>query len=109
MYLVMNRFRVKVGFEEAFEDVWRSRESKLLERDGFVRFDLLKGEESDGFVLFASYALWRDKEAFVDWTKSQQFRSAHGKPKNERTVEYAGPPVLECFELIDDLTIVAPA
>nr|WP_321525210.1 antibiotic biosynthesis monooxygenase [uncultured Cohaesibacter sp.] len=107
MYLVMNRFRVKVGSEAAFEEIWRLRESKLLERDGFVRFDLLKGEEKDGYVLFASHALWRDREAFVDWTKSQQFRSSHGKPKSEQTVEYAGPPVLECFEVIDDLTIVA--
>ncbi|WP_319413600.1 antibiotic biosynthesis monooxygenase [uncultured Cohaesibacter sp.] len=107
MYLVMNRFRVKVGFEAEFEAIWRERESKLLERDGFVSFDLLKGEEKEGYVLFASHALWRDREAFLGWTKSAQFRSSHGKPKNKHTVEYAGPPVLECFDVIEDLSIKA--
>ncbi|WP_316859874.1 antibiotic biosynthesis monooxygenase [uncultured Cohaesibacter sp.] len=105
MYLAMNRFRVKVGDEAAFEEIWRNRESKLLETEGFLRFDLLKGEEKDGFTLFASHAMWRDKDAFIAWTRSPQFRSSHGGPRPK--VEYAGPPVLECFEALDDLTIRA--
>ncbi len=105
MYLAMNRFRVKVGFEEAFEEIWRSRDSKLLDFDGFVSFDLLKGREEDGFVLYASHAIWRDQNSFIEWTRSSQFRQSHGRPKP--AVEYAGPPVFEGFEMLPDLTIAA--
>ena len=106
MYLAMNRFRVKVGFEAAFEEIWRTRESKLVELEGFVRFDLLKGSEEDGHVLYASHALWQNRDAFIGWTQSAQFRASHGRAKPR--VEYAGPPVFEGFDVIEGLSISAP-
>ena len=104
MYIAMNRFHVKKGFEEAFESIWANRDSKLLEMDGFLHFDLLKGEETeDGYVLYASHAIWRDEEAFLAWTKSPQFRANHARVKPN--VEYRGRPQLECFHAIDGLSI----
>ncbi|MCT4656677.1 MAG: antibiotic biosynthesis monooxygenase [Cohaesibacter sp.] len=105
MYIAMNRFRVKVGDEEAFEEIWRSRDSKLLDFDGFVHFDLVRGAEAEGFVLYASHAVWRDKESFIAWTKSEQFRASHNRPKPK--VGYAGPPVFEGFETVEGLSISA--
>ena len=111
MYLAMNRFRVKIGFEEAFEEIWRSRESKLVEFDGFISFDLLKGKEEEGYVLYASHAFWRDQDCFIAWTRSRQFRQSHGKRDDEPAaktrpqVEYAGPPEFEGFETLDGLSI----
>ena len=43
MFVAMNRFRVKDGQGEAFENIWRDRESKLAGVPGFMRFALLKG------------------------------------------------------------------
>ena len=44
MFIAMNRFRVKTGAEEAFENAWLSRDS-YLDRvgGGVVEFHLLKG------------------------------------------------------------------
>ena len=43
MYVAMNRFRVNEGHEEAFENVWRNRNSSLADMAGFRSFHLLKG------------------------------------------------------------------
>jgi hypothetical protein len=45
MFIAMNRFRVKRGSEEAFEQVWLSRDTQLTKVPGFVEFHLLKGPE----------------------------------------------------------------
>jgi heme-degrading monooxygenase HmoA len=46
MFIAMNRFRVVKGSEEAFENVWLSRDSHLDTVPGFVEFRLLKGPEA---------------------------------------------------------------
>jgi heme-degrading monooxygenase HmoA len=38
MFIAMNRFRVKRGSEEAFEQVWLSRDTQLTKVPGFVEF-----------------------------------------------------------------------
>ena len=40
MFIAMNRFRVKKGSEEAFEEVWLSRDTQLTKVPGFVEFHL---------------------------------------------------------------------
>lgn len=106
MFIAMNQFLVKTGFEEAFEEIWRSRDSKLLEFDGFVSFDLLKGpEDEDGYILYASHAIWKDQDSFKAWTKSDQFKASHQRPKPK--VDYKGPPRFVGFETLDGLSIVA--
>ena len=35
MYIAMNRFKVTRGSEEAFEDIWKGRDSSLGEMKGF--------------------------------------------------------------------------
>ena len=47
MFIAMNRFRVVKGSEEAFENVWLSRDSHLDTVPGFVEFQLLKGPEAE--------------------------------------------------------------
>jgi antibiotic biosynthesis monooxygenase (ABM) superfamily enzyme len=51
MFLTMNRFRVKPGSEEAFETLWKSRDSHLERVPGFVAFHLMKGAAGEGFRL----------------------------------------------------------
>ncbi|MBN9136452.1 MAG: antibiotic biosynthesis monooxygenase, partial [Phyllobacterium sp.] len=41
MYIAMNRFKVQSGSEDAFETVWKSRDSRLSSVPGFVEFHLL--------------------------------------------------------------------
>ena len=54
VFVAMNRFAVLPGKEEAFEQRWAARESKLEEMDGFLNFLLLRrdalkaGEQARG-------------------------------------------------------------
>jgi heme-degrading monooxygenase HmoA len=103
MYLTMNRFRVRAGHEDAFEEVWRSRDSHLKSVEGFEAFHLMRGATEDGVTLYASHTAWRDQAAFQAWTKSEAFRMAHKGAKSHSDM-YDGPPVLEIFETVQSLT-----
>ncbi len=101
MFLAMNRFKVIKGQEEAFETVWRNRDSQLDQLEGFKSFHLLKGPEAeDGeTVLYASHTIWETKENFIAWTRSEQFRNAHKNAGSNKNF-YAGPPQFEGFESV---------
>ena len=100
MFIAMNRFRVKKGSEDAFENVWLNRDSYLDRVPGFVEFHLLKGPEGDDFTLYASHTLWQSKAAFEAWTRSEEFRAAHARAGNEAAGPlYLGHPQFEGFEV----------
>lgn len=102
MYIAMNRFKVAAGSEDAFEDVWRNRDSSLKDMPGFVEFHLLRGprDEEEGYTLFASHTVWRSEEDFSAWTKSQNFRDAHKNAGNNKVL-YKGHPVFEGFNMVE--------
>jgi heme-degrading monooxygenase HmoA len=104
MYLTMNRFKVKLGHEDEFEEVWSARDSQLTRVPGFVAFHLMKGEERDGYRLYASHTAWRDEAAFLDWTRSEAFRIAH-KGAGEHRDLYLGAPELETFRSVQSVTV----
>jgi heme-degrading monooxygenase HmoA len=75
-----NCFKVKKEKAQDFEEVWKNRESHLLETPGFVRFALLRGDEEGEYV---SQSTWESRAAFEAWTKSKQFAQAHGAKEGE--------------------------
>ena len=93
MFIAMNRFRIVKGQEEAFEEVWRGRDSRLKDVPGFEEFHLLKGSEAEDHVLYASHTIWRDRAAFEDWTHSDAFRQAHKDAGQTRGMYLGGPQV----------------
>lgn len=103
MYLTMNRFKVKLGQEAAFEAVWTGRDSHLKEVPGFVAFHLMKGPERADHRLYASHTLWDSEAAFTAWTKSEAFRAAHRGAGAHGEI-YLGPPELELFEAVQVIT-----
>lgn len=102
MYVAMNRFRIAVGHEEAFEDVWKNRDSSLSEVPGFQQFKLLRGDTraDDGYTLFVSNSIWDSQDSFTAWTKSENFRAAHRSAADNRTM-YLGPPQFEGFTVVE--------
>ena len=98
MFIAMNRFKVKKGSEEAFENIWKGRDSKLHEMKGFEQFHLLRGpeNEAEGYTLFASHTVWASKDDFTAWTKSENFRAAH-RNAGSNDVHYLGHPQFEGF------------
>ena len=51
MFIAINRFKVPKGSEQAFEELWLSRETHLDGNPGFVVFHLLKGPTREDHVL----------------------------------------------------------
>ncbi len=102
MFIAMNRFKVLPGAEAAFEQVWTSRDSHLRDVPGFVEFHLLRGPERDDHVLYSSHTIWRSRDAFEDWTRSEAFRAAHRDAGQNRPL-YAGHPEFEGFEVIQTI------
>jgi heme-degrading monooxygenase HmoA len=102
MYIAMNRFKVRNGAEQAFENVWKSRDSTLSQMKGFRGFHLLRGpvNEAEGYTLFASHAVWESHEDFVFWTKSENFRAAHKNAGQNKTL-YLGHPQFEGFSVVE--------
>ena len=99
MFIAMNRFRIAPGFEEAFEDVWRQRDSYLGQVPGFRTFALLKGPEKEDHVLYASHTIWETREDFEAWTESDYFRKAHAQTSAPKGT-YLAHPELETFEAV---------
>ena len=97
MFIAMNRFTIVPGKEEAFEDVWKTRKSRLDQVPGFVEFHLLKGPGNEEGTLYASHTIWENRDAFEAWTKSEHFRQAHASDGDNRGL-YIGHPVFEGFE-----------
>ena len=102
MFIAMNRFRVMLGQEEAFEKVWLERDTHLDGVPGFVAFHLLRGPAADDHTLFSSHTVWRSRADFEAWTRSEAFRAAHGSAGDRRPL-YLGHPQFEGFEVIQEV------
>lgn len=102
MYIAMNRFKVQLGSEEAFEAIWKNRDSRLAEMTGFKQFSLLRGpvNEAEGYTLFASHTVWASHDDFVAWTKSENFRAAHRNTGSSKA-NYIGHPTFEGFSVVE--------
>ena len=95
----MNRFRIAVGRETLFEEMWRSRESRLDEVDGFREFHLLRGPTDEEATLFVSHSEWDSRADFEAWTQSEAFRAAHAQARAPEGT-YLGHPQFEGFEVV---------
>ena len=47
MYIAMNRFKIVIGKEKAFEGVWKNRETHLENVPGFKEFNLVRGDKKN--------------------------------------------------------------
>lgn len=102
MFIAMNRFKVAEGSEEAFEALWKNRDSSLAEMPGFIGFHLLRGPRNaeEGYTLYASHTLWKTEDDFAAWTRSENFRKAHRNAGQNKNL-YKGPPLFEGFTVVE--------
>jgi heme-degrading monooxygenase HmoA len=99
MFIAMNRFQICTGREEAFERLWRERESHLDDVPGFREFHLLRGPSTDEFTLYASHSTWDSRQAFEAWTRSEAFTKAHANARSPAGT-LLGHPQMEPFEVV---------
>jgi heme-degrading monooxygenase HmoA len=102
MFIAMNRFRIQPGSEQAFEDVWLGRDTHLDRVPGFVSFHLLRGPKAEDHTLYSSHTVWRSRDDFEAWTRSDAFRAAH-KGAGGNQALYLGHPQFEGFESIQEV------
>ena len=105
MFIAMNRFKVIQGSQTDFERVWTTRDTHLREVPGFIEFHLLRGPEREDHVLYSSHTIWRSRQDFEAWTRSEAFRLAHRDAGQNRPL-YLGHPEFEGFDVIQ--TVEAP-
>jgi heme-degrading monooxygenase HmoA len=100
MFIAMNRFRVNAGKEDAFEEMWRSRETYLDEVPGFVAFALLRNGSAndDGTTEYISHSTWRSREDFDAWTNSDNFTRGHAQGSVAGIL--AGHAVVSLYETV---------
>ena len=99
MFIAMNRFKIVLGKEKEFEDVWKNRDTHLKDVPGFKEFNLVKGDTNNEHTLYASHSIWDSKNDFINWTKSEAFRLAH-KNSGQHKGLYLGHPNFEGFEVV---------
>jgi len=99
IYIAMNRFKIAPGRETDFETIWKDRDTKLANVPGFREFNLIRGDDSGEYTLYASHTTWDSKTDFVTWTKSKSFREAHKNAGSHGDI-YLGHPVFEGFEIV---------
>ena len=99
MYIAMNRFKIVLGREIEFENIWKQRDTHLENIPGFEKFNLIKGKKTETFTLYASHSIWNSEEDFTNWTKSDAFRMAHSGAGKYNDI-YLGHPEFEGFNVI---------
>ena len=99
MYIAMNRFKITLGRENDFENIWKERDTHLESVPDFKKFNLIKGKKQDTHRLYASHSEWNSEEDFINWTKSDAFRQAH-KGAGQHSDIYLSHPEFEGFEVI---------
>ena len=74
VFVAMNNFKVVPEREADFEQIWKTRETYLQSVPGFVHFMLLRGDQVGEYI---SHSTWENREAFLDWTRSESFVKGH--------------------------------
>ena len=95
----MNRFKIAIGRESDFEDIWKNRKTHIDDVQGFQKFDLLRGDTKENYTLFTSHSTWDSKTDFENWKKSDAFKKAHSASGQHQGI-YLGHPEFEGFEVI---------
>ncbi len=99
MFIAMNRFPVQPGQGDAFERMWRERESHLDGVPGFVQFALLRGDAEGEYV---SHSTWENRDAFAAWVNSEAFTKGHRQGSLSGVLE--GPPEIKTYLAIIEET-----
>jgi heme-degrading monooxygenase HmoA len=103
--VVSNRIQVAKGHEEAFEKRFEGWARLVENYFGFIRLEILRpmsvqmhGKLLGGSDYYVVLTYWENEQAFIDWTESEDFRTAHSsRPPKEM---FSGPNVFEMHEII---------
>lgn len=100
MITVANRLYVAPEFAERFEARFRERAGLVDHMPGFVSNQVLRPvNPGDPYVVLT---WWESREAFLDWTRSEEFREGHARSGTLPKEAFTGPNKLEVHEVLQD-------
>ena len=83
---MMNVIDLAPGVESTFEEVFRTRERGVEAQPGFLSLEVLKpvdgpwdGPDSEKAPTYVVFSRWASEGEHTAWTRSEAFRSAHGR------------------------------
>ncbi|MBF0852283.1 antibiotic biosynthesis monooxygenase [Gluconobacter sp. R75690] len=78
MFVVVNRFKVRLDWHPGFRRRWLDRAGLLNTAPGCLMIPFLKGSAYPNPVAYISHTFWASREAFEAWRGgSDLFQTAH--------------------------------
>jgi len=74
MFVMMNRMTVPDDDREHFEELFKTRAKAVDRRPGFIKAEILRPNKGNTYVVMTH---WKDKESFLAWTKSGEYKEGH--------------------------------
>jgi len=101
MFVTMNRFTIAPEHWGDFENRFKQRAGLVDSEPGFIRNAVLRPQEnsSDQHIVMT---LWKTRQDFETWTRSDAFRKAHGKAGQTPKEWFIAPTKLEIFDSVSD-------
>lgn len=84
MFVMMNRMTVPDADREHFEELFKTRARAVDRRPGFIKAEMLRPAKGNTYVVMTH---WKDKESFLEWTKSSEYREGHTRVDDFRDAE----------------------
>ncbi|WP_203364279.1 antibiotic biosynthesis monooxygenase [Bacillus sp. REN10] len=83
MFVVTNAIHVQVGYGEELLKGFKERKG-IEQSPGFIRMEILRTEGLEEYEEYRVCTTWKNKEAFLGWTKSEAFRAAHHAKREKK-------------------------
>lgn len=98
MIIITNRLYVAADYATEFEERFSQRTGSVDSMPGFIRNMILRPiNDGDPYVVMT---MWKSKEDFEAWTKSEAFKHAHTGGMDPKA--YTAPHKVEMFDVIQD-------
>ncbi len=103
MIAIMNSLPVKEGAADRVVERFASSRGHVQTFPGFVSMEVLRSEDASEVLVITR---WRDREAFDNWVRSEEFARAHGRGGGSDLL--SGHPKMSSYEVAVERGAGAP-
>ena len=82
MFVGTNRIKIKKGYGNELEELFRSR-GEVAREPGFVDFELWRQEGDSEHEEYLVVSRWESEEHHNQWLRSDSFKQAHSGPPTD--------------------------
>ncbi len=103
MIAIMNRLPVREGAADRVVERFAGSRGHVQNFPGFVSMEVLRSEDASEVLVITR---WRDREAFENWIRSEEFARAHGRGGGGDLL--SGHPKMSSYEVAVERGAGAP-